>query len=167
VHVPYNTFRTKTRHLIIAVITDNFWANLVELLGDDELRRAEFCGQPGRLAQKSFIEDRVQKVFETQTCEYWLEALANCRIPAAPVNDLGHALSDPQALARHMTVTVPLPDGSTVEEPGNPVKLSDTYEDVFAAPPVLGQHTQNVLREFLKLDEAEIARLARHGTIGV
>jgi crotonobetainyl-CoA:carnitine CoA-transferase CaiB-like acyl-CoA transferase len=167
VHVPYNTFRTKTRHLIIAVITDNFWANLVELLGDDELRRAEFCGQPGRLAQKSFIEDRVQKVFETQTCEYWLEALANCRIPAAPVNDLGHALSDPQAVARHMTVTVPLPDGSTVEEPGNPVKLSDTYEDVFAAPPLLGQHTQNVLREFLKLDEAEIARLARHGTIGV
>lgn len=167
VHVPYNTFRTKTRHLIIAVITDNFWSSLVELLGDDELRRTEFSFQPGRLAHKSFIETRVQKAFETQTCEYWLEALAKYRIPAAPVNDLSHALSDPQAVARHMTVTVPLPDGSAVEEPGNPVKLSDTYEDVFAPPPLLGQHTHKVLSEFLMLNEAAIERLAKQGTIGV
>jgi crotonobetainyl-CoA:carnitine CoA-transferase CaiB-like acyl-CoA transferase len=167
VHVPYNTFRTRTRHLIIAVITDNFWENLVELLGDDELRRPEFATQPGRFAQKAFIEQRVQKSFETQTCEHWLEALAKYRIPAAPVNDLGHAFSDPQAVARHMTVTVPLPDGSAVEEPGNPVKLSDTYEDLFTPPPLLGQHTRSILSEFLKLDEAEIERLAEHGAIGV
>ena len=91
VHVPYNTFRTKTRYLIIAVITDNFWLNLVELLDDDELRRDEFRTQPGRLAQKTFIEERLQRGFERDTCEYWLEALARRRIPAAPVNDLKHA----------------------------------------------------------------------------
>lgn len=167
VHVPYNTFRTKTRHLIVAVITDNFWANLVELLGDDELRRPEFATQPGRFAQKAFIEERVQKAFETQTCEYWLEALAKYRIPAAPVNDLEYAFSDPQAVARNMTVTVPLPDGSSVEEPGNPVKLSGTYEDIFSAPPQLGQNTRRVLAEFLKLDDVSIERLAQRGTIGI
>jgi len=167
VHVPYNTFRTRTRHLIVAVITDNFWANLVDLLGDDALRRPEFATQPGRFAQKAFIEERVQAAFATQTCEYWLDALAKYRIPAAPVNDLGHAFGDPQAVARHMTVTVPLPDGSAVEEPGNPVKLSDTYEDVYAPPPLLGQHTRDVLGEFLKLGDDDIARLAEHGAIGV
>ncbi len=167
VHVPYNTFRTKTRHLIIAVITDNFWANLVDLLGDDELRRPEFATQPGRHAQKEFIEQRVQNAFETQSCEYWLEALAKYRIPAAPVNDLEHAFADPQARARNMTITVPLPDGSVVTEPGNPVKLSGTDEDVFTAPPSLGQHTRGVLAEFLGIDNGEVERLAECGTIGI
>jgi crotonobetainyl-CoA:carnitine CoA-transferase CaiB-like acyl-CoA transferase len=167
VHVPYNTFRTKTRHLIIAVITDNFWANLVDLLGDDELRRPEFATQPGRLAQKEFIEQRVQNAFETQTCEYWLDALAKYRIPAAPVNDLEHAFADPQAQARNMTITVPLADGGVVTEPGNPVKLSGTYEDVFAPPPSLGQHTRGVLAEFLGIDKGEVERLAASGTIGI
>jgi crotonobetainyl-CoA:carnitine CoA-transferase CaiB-like acyl-CoA transferase len=167
VHVPYNTFRTKTRYLIIAVITDNFWLNLVEMLGDDELRREEFRTQPGRLAQKAFIEERVQKAFERETCEYWLEALAKCRIPAAPVNDLGHAFADPQAVARHMTVRVPLADGSFVEEPGNPVKLSDTYEDIYTSPPKLGEHTRAVLQEFLQLDDSKLRRLAADNVIGL
>jgi crotonobetainyl-CoA:carnitine CoA-transferase CaiB-like acyl-CoA transferase len=167
VHVPYNTFRTKTRYLIIAVITDNFWLNLVELLGDDELRRDEFRTQPGRLAQKAFIEERVQRAFERETCEYWLEALAKRRIPAAPVNDLEHALSDPQALARNMTVKVALGDGSFVEEPGNPVKLSETYEDVYASPPRVGEHTRAVLREFLQLDESKLRQLSADNVIGL
>lgn len=167
VHVPYNTFRTKTRYLIIAVITDNFWLNLVELLDDDELRRDEFRTQPGRLAQKTFIEERLQRGFERDTCEYWLEALARRRIPAAPVNDLKHALSDPQALARNMTVKVPLGNGSFVEEPGNPVKLSDTYEDVYASPPQLGEHTRAVLQEFLQLDESRLRQLSSDKVIGL
>jgi crotonobetainyl-CoA:carnitine CoA-transferase CaiB-like acyl-CoA transferase len=167
VHVPYNTFRTKTRYLIIAVITDNFWLNLVELLGDDELRREEFRTQPGRLAQKAFIEERVQRAFERETCEYWLEALARRRIPAAPVNDLKHALSDPQALARNMTVKVVLGDGSFVEEPGNPVKLSETYEDVYTSPPQVGEHTRAVLREFLHLDESKLRQLSADNVIGL
>jgi len=167
VHVPYNTFRTKTRYLIIAVITDNFWLNLVDLLDDHELRRDEFRTQPGRLAQKTFIEERVQTAFERETCEFWLEALAGCRIPAAPVNDLKHALSDPQALARNMTVKVPLGNGSFVEEPGNPVKLSDTYEDVYASPPQLGEHTRAVLQEFLQLDESKLRQLSTDNVIGL
>jgi crotonobetainyl-CoA:carnitine CoA-transferase CaiB-like acyl-CoA transferase len=165
VHVPYNTFRTKTRWLIVAVITDNFWLNLVELLGDPELRNDAFRTQPGRLANKAFIEARVQKAFESESCEYWLDALARFRIPAAPVNDLAHAFDDPQAKARNMTVSVTLPDGSAVFEPGNPVKLSDTYADVYVSPPVLGEHTRRVLAEFLELDDAYLVALAENGVI--
>jgi len=167
VHVPYNTFRTKTRHLIVAVIADNGWANLVELLGDEELRRPEFATQPGRLAAKDFIEARVQAAFERESCEHWLGALAKARVPAAPVNDLAYALNDPQALARQMKVNVPLPGGGSVEEPGNPVKLSDTFEDRYTRPPILGEHTRSVLEEVLALSPAAVDELARQGTIGV
>ncbi len=165
VHVPYNTFRTKTRYLILAVITDNFWTSLVELLGDDALRRPEFLKQPGRFANKAFIEERVQRAVERESCEYWLEKLAQARIPAAPVNELEHAFDDPQALARNMRVRVPLPSGGFVDEPGNPIKLSETYEDTFLAPPLLGQQTTSVLKEFLSLDAARIDDLARRGII--
>jgi crotonobetainyl-CoA:carnitine CoA-transferase CaiB-like acyl-CoA transferase len=167
VHVPYNTFRTRTRYLIIAVITDNFWVNLVELLKDDALRREEFKTQPGRLANKAFIEERVQKAFEKETCEHWLEALAKYRIPAAPVNELEHAFSDPQALARNMKVDVPLVGGGTVSEPGNPIKLSETYQDTYTAPPLVGQDTAAVLREFAKLDDAALDDLKARHIIGV
>jgi len=167
VHVPYNTFRTKTRYLIIAVITDNFWVNLIDLLGDDALRREEFLGQPGRLANKAFIEERVQAAFEKESCEYWLEALAKYRIPAAPVNDLGFAFADPQAQARNMTVEVPLPGGGSVPTPGNPIKLSETYEDTYTAPPTVGRDTEAVLRELVKLDDAAIADLKNRRVIGV
>jgi crotonobetainyl-CoA:carnitine CoA-transferase CaiB-like acyl-CoA transferase len=165
VHVPYNSFRTKTRGLIIAVITDGFWQALVDLLDDEELRRAEFALQPGRLAAKAFIEDRVQRAFERETCEHWLAELARVRIPAAPVNDISHAFDDEQARARGMRVRVPLPGGGHVEEPGNPVKLSVSSSETFAAPPRLGEHTAEVLGALPGFDAARLQTLADAGVI--
>jgi crotonobetainyl-CoA:carnitine CoA-transferase CaiB-like acyl-CoA transferase len=164
VHVPYNTFRTRTRPLIVAVITDAFWAELVNLLGDDGLRPEEFAKQPGRLAAKEFIESRVQAAFEQDTCEQWLEALALRRIPAAPVNDISHAFEDEQALARNMRVSVPLPGGGHVDEPGNPVKLSLTGDEVFSAPPRLGEHTAAVLTS-IGITPARLRELSDGGVI--
>ena len=165
VHVPYNTFRTKTRYLIIAVITDGFWRSLVGLIGDDALLREEFLTQPGRLANKAFIEERLQLALERETCEHWLRVLAECRIPAAPVNNLSDAFADPQALARNMRVQVSLDNGETIEEPGNPIKFSEASDDVFFSPPRVGQHTSSVLREKLKLDSDQLAALAASGVI--
>ncbi len=165
VHVPYDTFRTRTRHLIIAVIADSGWANLVDLLGDDELRNPQFADQRGRFANKAFIVDRVQKAFERETCEHWLDALAKAKVPAAPVNELSHAFADPQALARNMKVTVPLLSGGTVDQPGNPVKLSETFEDVYTPPPTVGHDTHAVLSGLLGMSEEAIANLASAGVV--
>ena len=167
VHVPYDTFRTRTRHLIVAVIADSGWANLVALLGDETLRDPAFADQRGRFANKDFIVSRVQAAFEKETCEYWLDALAGAKVPAAPVNELSHAFADPQALARNMRVNVALDSGDSVDQPGNPVKLSETYADSFTPPPAVGRDTRKVLGELLALDAARIAALAEAGVIGV
>lgn len=166
VHVPYNTFRTKTRHLIVAVLTDAFWGKLVELLQDPALDQPVFQTQPGRLANKDFIEARVQAAFERDTCEHWLKALADCRIPAAPVNDFEHAFSDPQAVARNMRIEVALQDGSRIGQPGNPVKLSETYEDKFTPPSAVGQDTSDVLREVLGMSDGQLEAMRVAGIIG-
>lgn len=167
VHVPYNTFRTKTRHLILAVVADSGWANLVKMLDDPELQNPAFDRQPGRFANKAFIEARLQSHLERETCEHWLDRLAKAQVPAAPVNDLTHAFEDPQALARQMKVSVPLHSGGTVDQPGNPVKLSDTHEDIFTAPPPVGWDTYDVLRDLLGYDDARIGQLAADKVIGV
>lgn len=171
VHVPYNSFRTQTRHLIIAVISDAFWMSLVELIGNDELRQERFNTQPGRLAARAFIEERLQRVFLGNTCEHWLALLARHRIPAAPVNNLAHVFADPQVMARGMRMTVPLAGGGSVEVPGNPIKYSqDRYSNDAAPacspPPQLGAHTAELLEDMLGLDRARISQLFEMGVIG-
>jgi crotonobetainyl-CoA:carnitine CoA-transferase CaiB-like acyl-CoA transferase len=165
VHVPYNTYRTKTHHLIVAVIADGGWESLVGMLDDEMLKRPEFATQPGRLANRQFINARLQDVFAKESCDYWLEKLARARVPAAPVNEFSDVFADEQVLSRNMRVRVPLKGGGTVDEPGNPIKLSETFEDTYSAPPTLGEHTGAVLREFLEFDRSKLDALARDGII--
>ncbi len=167
VHVPYNTFRTRSRYLILAVLTDEIWTRVAGILGDPTLMDEAFATQPGRLAHKAVIEAKVQVVLETETCEHWLEVLEAARVPCAPVNDFAHTFADPQTLARTMKVSVPLPGGTHVDQPGNPVKLSETFEDRYTMPPQVGEHTREILTAMLGYDDEQIRRLARDGAIGL
>ena len=166
VHVPYNTFRTRSRDIIIAVITDGFWASLVEALAIESLGNPDYRTQPGRFRDREIINSRIQEKLATESCEHWLDLLGIHRIPCAPVNDFGHALIDPQVRARNMVVEVAHPVSGTVRMPGNPVKLSDTHADIFSAPPLVGADTDEILGQLLKLDASEIARLRAVGAVG-
>lgn len=165
VHVPYNTFRTKDRWIIIAVIADSGWPGVVEALGMDELRNPEFLTQPGRWKNRDFINAKVEEGLQRNTCDHWLKEFAKHRVPAAPVNDFEHAVNDPQVRARNMVVHVNHPEGGGTDMPGNPVKLSDTSDESFSPPPLLGQHTAKVLREVLGRDEGALAKLRQAGII--
>lgn len=159
VHVPYDAFQCADGYIIIAVITDNFWAALMELIPDPELNLPENQRQPGRWKNKAFINQRLNEILSAHPQAYWLEKLHAARIPCAPVNNLAQALSDPQVLARNMLVSVAHPLGGTAHMPGNPIKLSDTYEDTYAPPPLLGQHTEEILRGWLGLTADDLADL--------
>lgn len=166
VHVPYGTFRTQSRHIIIACMGDEFYAKLAKLLNDPDLLDERFCHQPMRWEHRHFINDRVQQHFSRESCEYWLHKLKEHRIPAAPVNDFSHAFADPQVESRNMRVSVPLDNGQSVPQPGNPIKLSETFEDTYTAPPNLGQHTEAVLKNLLQLSDEEISYHKAQGSIG-
>lgn len=165
VHVPYNTFQTKDRWIIIAVITDNGWQGCVEAFGADDLRDPAFLTQPGRWKAKEFINRRVQEILLTRTCDEWLAKLSAHRVPVAPVNDFAHALNDPQVRARDMIARVGLSQGGSVEMPGNPVKLSGSSPQEYSPPPTLGQQTDSVLAELLGCDPAKLAQLRRDGVV--
>jgi crotonobetainyl-CoA:carnitine CoA-transferase CaiB-like acyl-CoA transferase len=165
VHVPYGTFKTTTRYLILACMGDGFYQKLAAMLNDPELTDPKFATQPMRWQYQGFINQRVQQHLQQHSCEYWLERLKEHRIPAAPVNDFEHALNDPQIQARDMVVEVPLASGGSVKQPGNPIKLSASEPDSFTAPPTLGQHTGEILSQFLGLSPLQIEELQQAGVI--
>ena len=166
VHVPYNTFACSDGFIVIAVITDNFWQNLKQVLDCADLDVPEYDTQPGRWRDREFINRRLNEVLSRETCANWLRRLEEQRIPCAPVNSFAQALSDPQVLHRNMVVELQHPSGGRIRGPGNPIKLSRTRGETFTAAPALGQHTDEVLRDCLGMESAEIARLRSEAVIG-
>jgi len=164
VHVPYDTFPAKDGWFIIAVILDRFWLSLMEIVDAPDLDTPENEGQPGRMANKAIINERLSEIFQAHTKDYWLEKLREARIPCAPVNDFADALSDPQVLARNMVVEVTDVHGDTVKQPGNPIKLSETNEEEYTSPPLVGQHTDEVLQS-LGLAAEKLSSLRSQGVI--
>ncbi|WP_286695418.1 CaiB/BaiF CoA transferase family protein [Spongiibacter sp. UBA1325] len=165
VHVPYNSYPTADGHLVICVITDNFWHNLKGLLHCEALEKSEYDTQPGRLADKAFIDTTLADIFRSQSTAYWMEKLNAQRIPAAPVNTFSQALNDEQVLHRNMVVDLAHPNGQTTKGPGCPIKLSRSEESAYTPAPLLGQDTQHILSEMLAMPDDEIARLRSNGII--
>ncbi len=165
VHVPYNTYPTSDGHLVIAVITDNFWQNLKQVVNFEGFEKEEFDGQPGRLAAKDFIDGNLNEIFATNTTQYWLDQLNEKRIPAAPVNKFSQALSDEQVLHRNMVIELGHPNGKSTKGPGNPIKFSRTNEESFTPAPVLAQDTDEILAEVMGKSAEEIAALKEEGVI--
>ena len=165
VHVPYNSFTTQNGFVVIAVITDAFWQELLNIVDIDNLRKEEFKSSTGRLENQKFIESELNKKLSTETSEHWINALNSVKVPCAPINSFGQALSDEQVIHRNMVVEVEHPDGGKVKMPGNPIKLSYTDEDSFSPPPHLGQHTKETLIEWCNYSESEIEELIKKKVI--
>jgi crotonobetainyl-CoA:carnitine CoA-transferase CaiB-like acyl-CoA transferase len=165
VHVPYNSYPTADGHIIIAVIFDSFWENLLEVVDEPAFRDPRYLTQPGRLADKEFIDGRLAEILRGESSDYWLQRLEARRIPCARVNRLDEALADEQVLARNMVVELQHPRGGSTRGPGNPIKLSRTGEESFSPAPLLGQHTDEVLRGMLGYSEDLIRSLRSEGAV--
>jgi len=166
VHVPYDTFSCADGNIVIAVITDNFWQNLKSVVPCEEFNDTALDTQPGRWAKRDMINARLNATLSEQSCAYWLEKLESRNIPCSPVNSFSQALSDPQVQHRNMVVELQHPGGKSTKGPGNPIKLSRTSEESFAAAPLLGQDTDTVLQDVLAMHEEQIAQLRQAGVIG-
>ena len=166
VHVPYNSYPTADGHIIIAVIVDAFWDNLMEVIDEPAFRDEKYRTQPARLADKARIDRRLGEIFRTRTSDHWLKLLEEKRIPCARVNRVDEALADEQVLSRNMVVDLHHPDGASTRGPGNPIKLSRTGEESFSAAPLLGQHTDSVLGKLLGYSAEQIGGLRNQGVIG-
>lgn len=165
VHVPYNTFTTADGFIVIAVITDNFWQNLKQVVGCAAFDKPEYDTQPGRWRDRDFINQTLNEILSGNTSEHWLQQLEAMRIPCAPVNNFSQALSDQQVLHRNMVVELKHPGGGSTRGPGNPIKLSRSDEESFSAAPALGQDTDEVLEQLLNYKTETVNQLKAAGVV--
>ena len=166
VHVPYNTFITKDGFIVIAVITDEFWSSLLKVLKIKKLKNPTFANQQGRLKNQKLIEELINARLATQNSSFWLNRLNEVRVPCAPVNNFSKALSDEQVLQRNMVVEVDHPSGGKIKMPGNPVKLSNSTDKYFSPPPMLGEHTEEILHDLIGYNQTKIKNLRKKKIVG-
>jgi crotonobetainyl-CoA:carnitine CoA-transferase CaiB-like acyl-CoA transferase len=165
VHVPYDSFPTRDRHIIIAIITNELWKTFIQTMAIAELDTPENEEQPGRWKNRELITRVLIDHLRTRTCEEWLTLLRPAGVPCAPVNDVHAVLNDPHLHARKMVVEVPHVGGRRVKQAGNPVKLSAAGEDTFLPPPLVGQNTQQVLRDVLGYPDSTLKELTDAGVV--
>lgn len=165
VHVPYNCYPTADGHIIIACIGDAFWDRFIEALPLPGFEDPKYKQQPVRFAAKAAIDAEIGRQLRGNTTAYWNQFFQNAKIPCGPVNRFDQALSDPQVLARNMVVEVELAGGSKVKMPGSPMKFSRCEELHPNSPPLLGEHTEQVLADLCQFSSERIDSLSRQGVI--
>jgi crotonobetainyl-CoA:carnitine CoA-transferase CaiB-like acyl-CoA transferase len=161
--VPYETFRTADGEVAVAVGSERQWPRLCEALAMPELAAdGRFATNGGRVEHRAELRPMLAARIQTRPTADWLAALDAAEIPAGAINDVAAAFAQPQAVARGMTVDVEHPVLGTIRQAGIPFHLSATPASIRTAPPLLGEHTAEVLAE-LGYAPAEVDALARAG----
>lgn len=162
---PLRDFKTKTFDIVIDCNTQKIFNDLCDAIGAPELAvNPKFNSRENRAKNKEELYDILEKTFLTKTGEQWLELLDK-RIPIAAVNTIDKALSDPQILSRNMVVEINYGNNKKLKILGNPLKMSESDQEVFKAPPRLGEDTEQILGKILGYSPEKIEELRRQGII--
>ncbi len=166
--VPYQVFATADGHVVLSIGNDSTFRrfcegfDLAHLLDDER-----FATNAARVRNRALVTDTLAPVLARETTAWWVERLEARSIGCGPINKLSQVFADPQVQARGMVIEMAHPataDGR-VKLLANPVRLSATPADYRLPPPLLGEHTEEVLSGLLGLDTAEIAGLRERGVV--
>jgi crotonobetainyl-CoA:carnitine CoA-transferase CaiB-like acyl-CoA transferase len=165
--VPYQAFRTRDGHLMLAVGNDRQFLAFAEAAGAPELARdARFATNAQRVRHRADLIPLLARILLAAPTQVWLARLRERGVPCGPINDIAQAFADPQAVHRGLRVEMTHPVLGPVPGVRNPLRFSATPLGCERAPPLLGEHTEEVLRETLGTSAEEIERLRRLGVIG-
>jgi crotonobetainyl-CoA:carnitine CoA-transferase CaiB-like acyl-CoA transferase len=157
---PYQALRTRDGHITVGGNNQRLWERLCTAVGREDLIEDErFATNEGRMHNRPQLVAELESALAARDTDDWVDALLESGVPVGPIHDFREVFEDPHTLAREMMVEVEHPVEGTVRALGIPVKLSDTPGSVRRPAPLLGEHTEEVLRE-AGVDDAQIAALA-------
>ncbi len=167
--VPYQPFKTADGYIIVAIGNDTQFQRFCAMAGCQELAEdPQFSTNASRVRNREIIVPILGKVFEARTSADWLGSLEAEKIGCGPINNLQQVFDDPHVKAREMVVNVPHPlagpEGAALI--ASPMKFTGTPVQYRYAPPMIGQQTEEVLREQLGLGDGDLADLREKGIIG-
>ncbi len=166
--VPYQVFPTADGNIIVAVGNDDQFKRYCEFAGVPELIDDErFVTNKARVQNREALTQILNDVMRQKPSAYWLEALEKIKITCGPINNIDQVFDDAQVAARGMKIEMnhPATGGEPLSLIGSPSKMSVTEVSYRHAPPMLGQHTEEVLEELLGINAAECNRLREQGVI--
>ncbi len=165
--VPYQVFSAADHYLILAVANDSQFRKFCDVAGCPQLYADErFSTNPGRVRNRESLIPVLRDIIAAKPRDYWLAELEKVGVPSGPVNTLDQVFADPQVVARQMRLDLPHGRlGVRVPSVASPLKMSETPPTYRHAPPSLGEHTDEVLRDLLSMNEGEIAALRQRGIV--
>jgi crotonobetainyl-CoA:carnitine CoA-transferase CaiB-like acyl-CoA transferase len=164
--VPYQPFKTRDGDVILACGNDNLFNRFCEAAGCQHLAKdPRFATNSSRIENRAEITALLAGIFAGRTTREWCAALDAAGVPNGPINNLQQVFEEPQVAARGMKIELDHPAAGKVPLVASPMKFSGTQIEYKNPPPMLGEHTAEVLSNLLNIDDAGIARLRADGVI--
>jgi crotonobetainyl-CoA:carnitine CoA-transferase CaiB-like acyl-CoA transferase len=157
---PYESFPTADGHIILAIGNDSQFRRFCAVAGI-----AQYADDPNYSTNKARVQNRdhlipyLQDIFAKKSSESWISELSAEGVPCGPINDLDSVFADPQVKHRALAQSLPHKAAGKVPTVANPIRFSETPAEYRSGPPVLGEHTSEVLKELASLDDKKIAEL--------
>ena len=164
--VPYQPFKTSDGEMIVACGNDNLFRKFCDAAGRPELAQdPRFASNGKRVENRAEITRLTEEIIRRKTTAEWLELLEAAGVPNGPINDLAQVFEEPQVKARGVKIELDHPAAGKLPLVASPMRFSGTPLEYRLAPPLLGEHTDQILKEFLKLNDAEISKLRADGIV--
>ncbi len=164
--VPYEVFPTADGHIILAIGNDGQFERFCQVAGCAELaEEARFKTMSQRIVHRAELIPLIAEVMRTRTKAEWIQVLEAATVPCGPINNMKEVFEDPQVQHRKLRVDIPHPLGGVAPVVASPLRLSKTPVTYRLAPPTLGQHTEEVLKDLLGKSQADVDRLRSGGIV--
>ncbi|WP_205902439.1 CaiB/BaiF CoA transferase family protein [Pseudomonas viridiflava] len=164
--VPYQDFPTADGDFILTVGNDSQFRKFAEVAGQSQWATdPRFLTNKLRVANRSELIPLIRQATVFKTTAQWVDELEAAGVPCGPVNDLAQVFADPQVLARGLAIELPHALGGHVAQVASPIRLSETPVEYRRAPPLLGEHTSQVLQALLGMSGDEVAALKGAGVL--
>jgi crotonobetainyl-CoA:carnitine CoA-transferase CaiB-like acyl-CoA transferase len=164
--VPYQVFATADGYLMLSVGNDPTFERFCKAFGLEHLLSDErFATNAARVKNREFVTETLSPTLRAHPTAWWVEQLEKNSIGGGPINTLEEVFADAQVKAREVVREMQIESGEYVKVVANPVRMSESPVDYRSAPPLLGQHTDEILRGELGLDERRLSELRSKGVI--
>ncbi|MEE4159628.1 CaiB/BaiF CoA transferase family protein [Pseudomonas syringae] len=164
--VPYQDFPTADGDFILTVGNDSQFRKFAEVAGQSQWATdPRFLTNKLRVANRGELIPLIRQATVFKTTAQWVDELEAAGVPCGPVNDLAQVFDDPQVLARGLAIELPHALGGRVAQVASPIRLSETPVEYRRAPPLLGEHTSQVLQDLLGMSGDEVVALREAGVL--
>ncbi|HJO91020.1 MAG TPA: CoA transferase [Anaerolineales bacterium] len=164
--VPYQSFKARDMHFVLAVGNDKQWEILCKSINKPEwIDDKKYSTNAVRVNNRKVLIDHLSKLFATQNAKYWLDIFDEVGLPSGPINELDKVFENEQIKSRDMRIELPHSIDNKVTLLNSPIKIPTSPTKPHKAPPTLGEHTEEILQEKIGVDQDTVAKLRNEGIL--